>query len=349
MLNRILVPLDGSKLAEQALAAATGLAISTGAEVVLLTAIAKQERWADADSPGWEAEEQVTATGYLDTMARDLRDNGLQATTRVAWGRPADVIRQIADEASADLIIMGTHGRSGLKRLLIGSVADTVMRTSERPLLLVRAQEEAPPQLNVKTILVPLDGSHVAESSLPFVTALAQQLSASVVLERTIVPPTVLYGEQFMPSALPVMEDLVSEARDYLETQRERVEDAGITVKTATDEGFAIETIINTADTHHADIIAITSHGRTGPARTILGSIADGLIRKSQRPCLVIPTHEPVVHDTELRAPSMLGIEPAPTVIPVGSMVEVAVADPTRVKAPAARQHRPDAIRGRKA
>ena len=137
MINRILVPLDGSKLSEQALTAARGLAKETGSEIVLLTAIAQMERWTNAETPAWEAEEEATATGYLDTLARELRDAGFKATTRVAWGRPSDAIRQIADEANADLIVMTTHGRSGIAKTLLGSVAEETLRSLDIDILAV--------------------------------------------------------------------------------------------------------------------------------------------------------------------------------------------------------------------
>jgi nucleotide-binding universal stress UspA family protein len=349
MINRILVPLDGSKLSEQALTAARGLAAATGSEIVLLTAIARQDRWANLETPAWEEEEEATATGYLDVLARELRDAGFKATTRVAWGRPSDTIRQIADESNADVIVMTTHGRSGITRFLIGSVADNVLRTTERPLFLVRAQNEPPTHFTVDTILVPLDGSRLAESGLPFVKKLAQQLSADVVLARAIVPPALLYGDQYLPSSAPVMEDLEAEARDYLETQRERVEDTGLSVKTVIDDGFPVDAIVSAADRTGADLIVLTSHGRTGPTRTILGSVADGLVRQAHCPCLVIPARAAATQESELHAPSMLGIEPAPTVIPTPTMSEFAVAGVPKAKAPAIRPHRPEGVNRRKA
>jgi len=342
LINRILVALDGSKLAEQALPAASGLAAATACEIVLLTAIAPMERWANADTPIWEEEEGALAKGYLDTVARPLRDDGLTVKTRLIWGRPSEMIRQAADEENADLIVMTTHGRSGVARWLIGSVADNVLRTCHRPLLLLRAQDKAPTPLNVHNILVPLDGSRLAESGLAFVKALAQQLSAKVILERVIVPPSMLYAEQYLPSAAPVLEDLEADAREYLETERERVEGDNIPVAVSVDDGFPIEAIITAAERFSADLIVLTTHGRTGPARTILSSVTDGLVRQSHRPCLVIPARAQVIHESESHAPTVLGIEPPPTVIPPPAMTEVAAEKPPRAKAPAVRQHRPE-------
>jgi len=348
MINRILVPLDGSKVSEQALARARSLASATESEIVLLTAIARQERWANADTPTWEAEEEATATGYLDVLKRELHDAGIRVSARVVWGRPADVIRQVADEANASLIVMTTHGRSGVARLLIGSVADNVLRTAERPLMLVRAQQEPASAASIQTILVPLDGSPFAEAGLPFVKDLALELSTNVVLTKTVVPPALLYGEQYLPSGNQVMETLEAEARDYLDEKSKPFEEDGVGVKTVVTDGFPVEAIITVADTYNADLIAMTSHGRTGPSRTVLGSVADGLIRQSHRPCLIVPVRPHSEPEQEIAAPAVLGIEPAPIVVPAPSVLETPGEEEPRAKAPGARPHRPERIPGRR-
>lgn len=352
MINRLLVPLDGSKIAEQALTAARELARATSCEIVLLTAIARQERWSTADTPTWwEADEEATATGYLDTLTRELRDSGFKATARVAWGRPSEMIRQIADESNVDLIVMTTHGRSGITRFLIGSVADNVVRTAERPLLLIRAQHEPPTHFDFSTILVPLDGSPLAESGLPFIKSLAAQLSAEVVLTRVVVPVTLLYGEQYIPSTAPVMEKVDAEARDYLAAMQRRLKKDGLSVRAIVENGFPVEAITAAADQTGAGMIALTSHGRTGPVRTVLGSVADGLVRQARCPCLVIPARAAAKGSagTESPAPAVLGIEPAPTVIPAPTMTESAAPAAPKAKAPPARQRRPEGPNRRKA
>jgi nucleotide-binding universal stress UspA family protein len=327
------------------------IASATGCEIVLLTAIARQERWSTADTPTWEAEEEATATGYLDTLTRELRDSGFKAAPRVAWGRPSDMIQQIADESNVDLIVMTTHGRSGITRFLIGSVADNVIRTADRPLLLVRAQHEPPTHFDFSTILVPLDGSPLAESGLPFIKSLAGQLSAEVVLTRVIVPLTLLYGEQYIPSTAPVMEKVEEEAANYLAGLQKRLQKGGLSVRTIIDDGYPVEAIASAAEESGAGMIALTSHGRTGPVRTVLGSVADGLVRQARCPCLVVPARAAARagDDLESPAPAVLGIEPAPTVIPPPAMREFPAPAAPRAKAPAARQHRPEGANRRKA
>ena len=344
MIDRILVALDGSPLAEQALPAAAGLAKKTGAEIVLLTAIAPMERWANSSTPVWEREEDALAHGYLDTVARPLRDNGARVTTRVVWGRPAETICRTAEEESADLVLMTTHGRSGIRRYLIGSVADNVLRIIDRPLLLLHVHDEAPGELHVRRVLVPLDGSALAESVIPFARRFAQAVGASIILERVVVPPTFLYAEQYLPSAAPILEDLEADAADYLDDVKPRIENEGVKVITNVESGFPAETIIDAAQRLAADVIALTTHGRTGAARTLLGSVADGVVRNAGRPCLVIPARVTAVpqEESELKAPSMLGIEPAPTVVPPPEMTETGAQKRPRPKAPAVRPGRPE-------
>lgn len=345
MIRRILVALDGSQLAEQALPAASGLAVATGAEILLMTAISPMERWVDDKTlRPWEEEETALASGYLDSRARPLRENGLQVKTHVVWGRAATMISETADQENSDLIVMTTHGRSGIARWLIGSVADKVLRAAERPLLLLRSHDGASRPLNVRRILLPLDGSRLAESALPFVKELAKQMSASVILERVVVPPTFLYPEQYVPGTFPLLEDMESEAKAYLDAVKAPIEADEITVTTNIDDGFPTEAIVDAARHFEADVVALTTHGRTGPGRTILGSVADGVVRHADRPCLVIPARATaaLTREEELRAPATLGIEPPPTVIPPPAMSEVAAEKAPRVKAPAARPHRPE-------
>ena len=344
MLDRILVPLDGSKLAEQALSAATGLAQKSGAEIVLMTAIAPAERWSTRETATWEEEEAALAKGYLDAVARPLRDNRLAVRTRVIWGRIGDMICEVAREEGADLVVMTTHGRSGIRRYIIGSVADNVLRTIDRPLLMINALEEAPPELTLRRVLVPLDGSPLGETVVPFVKRLVGGAHAAIILERVVVPPSVLYAEQYMPSMAPVLGDLEAEAQDYLETLELRLEADGFKVQTSVETGFPAQTIVDAAERFAADVIALTTHGRTGPARSLLSSVADAVVRGAGRPCLVVPARVvvPHRHEAELHPPVTLGIEPVPIVVAPPTMTESPTERPPRTKAPAARPRRPE-------
>jgi nucleotide-binding universal stress UspA family protein len=291
MIDRILVALDGSKLAEQALPVASGLAAGSGAELLLMTTIAPVERWVDSkESSIWEEEETAMAGEYLDSAARPLRDDGERVRTRVIWGRPAPMICEMAEEESADLIVMTTHGRSGIARWVMGSVADKVLRTSRQPVLLVRSRDEAAQQtVQLKKILVPLDGSPLSEAVLPFVGSLALRLGASLLLERVILPATALYAGEYVPSGLPALDELEAQARQYLVAIAKRERRRGITVDLEVDIGYAAEAILDAAERNKADLIALSTHGRSGPERWIMGSVADAVVRHADLPCLVLP------------------------------------------------------------
>jgi nucleotide-binding universal stress UspA family protein len=146
MIRTIVVTLDGSKIAEQVLPVVTALAARLAADVVLVTAIAPQDGWTDGPvARNWEQEEQGAAAAYLNSVQQQLGKAGARVReVRVEWGRPHTVISAIADEEGADVIALTTHGRSGFTRWVMGSVADKVLRTTRKPVLLVHSREDTP-------------------------------------------------------------------------------------------------------------------------------------------------------------------------------------------------------------
>jgi nucleotide-binding universal stress UspA family protein len=287
--KRILVPLDGSMQAEQALPYAVTLARKLSAKVILMSALAPAERWAEggASRPEEEAEEKA-ARNYLQSVSR-LADN-VHADVRVLWGPAAASICVCADDDAADVIVMTTHGRSGFARWLIGSVSDRVLRTTRKPLVLVHSTESpatAPVEFN--RLLVPLDGSGLAEAALPVARELARSLDASVVLERVVMMPVSWGSEAYQPDPTRLIEYMETEARDYLQKTAGVIKD-GVEVQTEVSVGLPAAVIIDAAAAHHADMIVLTTHGHSGPARWIMGSVADSVVRHAERPCLIVPT-----------------------------------------------------------
>lgn len=348
MTNRILVALDGSGLAEQVIPYASVLAERTGASLVLATAITAGDRWVDDGAiRKWEEEEQGAAEAYLASVARGLAQSGVQARGRVQWGRPDAVLQAIADDEHANLIALTTHGRSGFARWRMGSVADKLLRSATTPLLLVHAQKDAPVERPaLRRILLPLDGSPLAESALPFVEGLAKNLGASVLLQHAVTPVMAFYGTEFIPGSLPVMEGLEAGARDYLAKKAKGLRHHGLKVETRVDfVEYAGQAIIEAAQ--DADLIALTTHGRTGPARWIIGSVADAVIRHAEVPCLVIPCRVtgPEKDDEEpVKSAALLA---GTTVVPPPGWSETPIAESPRVTAPATRGHRPERSPGR--
>jgi nucleotide-binding universal stress UspA family protein len=292
VVKAILVALDGSKLAERALPVIVGLAHRTSADVILATALVRRDGWTDSPPVlGWEQEEQVAASAYLNILQDDLLKRGLRVRgVRVEWGRADVVINEIADAEDIDVIGMTTHGRAGFARWVTGSVADKVLRTSRRPLLLVHSKDENAELLetDIKRILVPLDGSALSESVLPFIQELADALDASLVLLQVVVPTPEL-SASFLPGSTSILEELRIGAERYVSGVAKNLKEAGFAVDSSAAIGHASEAILDFAERTNADLIALSTHGRSGPARWILGSVADGVVRHADRPCLIAP------------------------------------------------------------
>src|SRR3990172_1919422 len=349
MIRTILIALDGSKLAEQAIPIVSAVAARTGADVVLATAIVPHDRWIDGPAiPSPEQEEQGAARAYLRPLAQQLSERGIESRVRVEAGRPHIVIGTIADEEGANLIAMTTHGRSGFARWVIGSVADKVLRTSRTPLLLVHMQEEGQiPEVQLKRILVPLDGSPLAESALPLLEDLAMSLEASLLLQSVVVPTAALYAGTLLPSTPPVLTEIEAGVREYLDGVAKRLERKGARVETNVAIGYAAETILDAAKQAGADLIALSPHGRSGPERWILGSVADAVVRHSDRPCLVIPARGARLVEDDGEPQAAAALLACTTVVPPPALTETPADKEPRVRPPEGRSHRPERSPGR--
>jgi nucleotide-binding universal stress UspA family protein len=344
MIHRILVALDGSKVAEQALPYASALASVTGAELLLVTAMVPPDRWTDDGVVArWEQEQEAPAAQYLGVACDRLREKGTAVRTKVVWGRAPVVIAAVAEEEAADIIALTTHGRSGITRWVMGSVTDKVLHTSQKPLLLIRAKEEPPKAVGFKRILVPLDGSAVAEAALPFVERLARQLRAKLLLEQVVLPATA-YAGVFIPSTVSVLEEIKAGAREYLERIAKGARRAGVTAGISIDVGYVAEALLEAAKARKADLIALSTHGRSGPERWIMGSVADAVVRHAELPCLVLPARavaSDIEKDQVMAAMPMAGR----AVVPPPAVVEIPVKQAGRsVPAPAKGRHRPETI-----
>jgi nucleotide-binding universal stress UspA family protein len=300
MSGRILVPLDGSPLAEQALSCALTLAQGLAADLVLLRAIWIPSDFLEVlDEAAVElntvvGQLQDEAEGYLETLVEELRDAGLRARPIVQRGPAAEAIVDCAGRVDTDLIVMATHGYSGIKRWTHGSVAERVLQTARVPLLLVRVGErdlhrDWQQPMSCRRILVPLDGSPVAEQIVPTVATVAQALSAELILFQ--VPMTHLSGWMAGEWYLPI-QDVLDQAEQgaqvYLNTVASRLVESGLSATVATSIGSVATCIVEYAEAAQVDLIAMCTHGRTGLARWALGSIADRVLRASSTPILLV-------------------------------------------------------------
>lgn len=275
MFERILVALDGSQRSEATLPYAEALAAAFDSELVLLRALQFAPITAGPIEPYvapqvyqelHDAEAQA-AGDYLQRVAAPLKERGRRVRTMAVTGHPAGAILDTAETEGVGLIAMATHGRSGLARFALGSVAELVLRSARCPLLLVRAAGTAA----FTRVLVPLDGSTLAEAVLPLARDLAAALGLELVLLRVA------------PNAAER-----AEAAAYLEHTAAGLRTGGLTVATRVTEGAAADEILQVAAAEDGAPIAMATHGRGGPARWVLGSVAETVVRAAAAPVLVV-------------------------------------------------------------
>ena len=213
----------------------------------------------------------------------------------VAPGNPAEAIVDKAAENRQTLIAMTTHGRSGINRWLIGSVADKVLHGAANPLLLVRAGETAAVQGTAawQRIIVPLDGSPLAEVVIPHAAALARPLGLEIVLLRVFGVPTPVFAEDYGPYVEELWTQLEDEAQKYLAEKKQQLLAQGLTnVASIVTAGFPAEKIIDAAREHKDALVAICTHGRSGVNRFVMGSVTDRVVRHGGDPVLIIRAQE---------------------------------------------------------
>ncbi len=295
MYRRILVPLDGSELAEVALPYAEELAGRLGSEITLVhvyeTAEAQYERMHQA-----YIQKMVEATKQgAESFLAESKAKRVNVKPALLVGHAAEEIVDYADKENADLIIIATHGRSGIRRWVLGSVAAKVLRAAKRPVALIRAEgtrRDGGEKGMIKKALVPLDGSKESEAVVPYVAELASRLEAEVVLLHVMAPTYFVYsipGETVqMPFAPEDMERFKAEAEHYLETVIAALKHRGINARAEVAVGAAAEEIIRLADEAQADIVAMSTHGRSGISRWAFGSTADRVLHAGNTPLLLV-------------------------------------------------------------
>lgn len=279
MIESILLPTDGSECARAASAHAAAIAREYGATVHVMTVV---EAIADDVTA---SHRESAANQRIEPVVADLEDAGVEPTTAIAEGIPVEEITATADERGVDLIAMGTHGRSGLRRQILGSVAERVLRTADVPVLAVPDPADdgrTPPYENV---LVPTDGSEGAAAATPLGIDLARTFGAtlyalSVVDTRPAVSDAraSVLVEQFEELAEDAVSDLAAEAAE-----------AGVDdVVTAVLEGSPHEALDTYVDDTGIDLVVMGTHGRSGLDRYLLGSVTEKLLRTTAAPVLAV-------------------------------------------------------------
>lgn len=294
MFKKILIPLDGSKIAEAVIPFAREIAARSGAEILFVTAVQQVGVWDAALSLQVMKRDSEIAADYLATVEKAESGEGRKVATQVLDGDAAEAVLAAADNAGADLIAISTHGRSGISRWLFGSVATRILEHASVPLLVLRPKEgedRGAPGPVVKKILVPLDGSEVAMSILPVVEEFAKTMGASLVLYHSVAPLSAYPGFESAGAAAlgEAVEEMQRQAREILARAAQEVKSRGVEATAVVSLGTTVDGVLRAADEIDVDLIAIATHGRSGLGRAVLGSVADGVVRRSADvPCLVI-------------------------------------------------------------
>jgi nucleotide-binding universal stress UspA family protein len=300
MFRRLLVPLDGSHLAEAALPAAAMIAHPLKATVTLAHLIERDAPQAVHGERHLRTTEE--ATSYLGEIAQRFFGKEIDVTLHVHAVAVRDVARGIAEHAKefqADLIVMCTHGKRGWRRLVLGSIAQQVLSAGHCPVLLLQPSDAgAAAPTAFRRILVALDGDPDHERSLPIAAGLAKGLGAALHL-LTVVPTlgTVQGAEAatgiMLPAATAEVLDLTEDAaRAHLAELARGLAAHAIAVTCTTARGDPDSRIVEEAAREQADVIVLGTHGKAGMNAFWSGSVAPHIPSKTHLPLLLIPVHD---------------------------------------------------------
>jgi nucleotide-binding universal stress UspA family protein len=313
MYKRLLIPLDGSERAEAILAHLTPFLARFNSELTVLVAVEtpnveQLDMFPKGAVDDMLAAAEGNAFDYAESVTNRLNQQGLQAHGTVRRGRPADVILDMAEEVDADLVAMSSHGYGGWKHLLHGSTAEQVLRASRAPVLVVKSYEhtevESDPlrqlplrPLRWRRILVPLDGSPDAENVLADAVELAKVQDSVIQLLRVghFAPATGFYAD-----TIPPLSDLKAE-KAYLKEVANRYTSTGLQIDTEVTLGYPISAIVEYIKHNPVDLVAMTTHGRSGLSRWVLGSVAESLLRRVHVPVFLRRTQPVAKPDADLQ------------------------------------------------
>ena len=295
MYSRILIPLDGSKVAEQVVPYARNLAKTLILPVELFQAL-DAEALESLASPGQGRyvdtlvnERRTSSSEYLQTVGKSFKQIPVSCTLEI--GKPEDLI---LDKAAADaqtLVVVATHGRSGFQRWVLGSVADKVLHGVANDLFLIRATEQGNTEgaATLSKVIVPLDGSPLAEKVLPRIVELGKQMPLEVILMRAYALPPAIAPNEYPGYGQELFDQLETEAKDYLSEKAKELAAQGLSkISSVVDMGYGAEEITALAHKTPDNFIAMCTHGRSGVKRWALGSVTDRVVRHSGDPVLII-------------------------------------------------------------
>lgn len=294
-LRKVLVATDFSTTAGAAVAWAAEVAKPHGATVRLVHALTLPTPvpgYVLADGTEFGQELRAAAQARLDQAADELVAGDTPVETDLRLGIPSQAILAAAGEWKPDLLVIGTRGLTGLAHLLLGSTAERVVQRATCPVLAIHP-DDADRHRPIKTVLVPTDFSEDADRALDTVLHLfpAPQGTIKLVLVHAYHLPVEYTAYGPIPTSVHYLEDVAGEAAARLKEVAKGYEREGLTVEAVTREGFAPDVIVQEAEAHGADLIAMGTHGRSGLAHLLLGSTAQRVVQKA--PCPVMTMRRP--------------------------------------------------------
>jgi len=310
MFDRILVPLDGSSRAERVLVHVGKILRRRDVEVLLLSVVSPA-RLKGRVHQHISSVERSRAESHLREVAARLQGEGVRARWLLAEGTPAEAILEAAIRESCTLVAIATHGRSGVARWILGSVAERIVRASGVPVLLVRSFREgaelpAEHELGVRTILVPTDGSRASEAAFSPAIECARFFDAEVVVLQVRGDPTLAAAWAVPYGQFPVPPDV---AEDWAR----RFRAGGIRARAEFSSGDAASRIVDRAKELGVDLIAMATHGYSGVSRWFMGSVTERVLRAAEMPLLVVRSPgEETREEAAVQKPRRARPEPRP-------------------------------------
>lgn len=320
MYARVILADDGSPLSRAAIPRAAEVARAAGSEVLAVRVSRAagtraddldEDDWAGYFTDAWDERARSApqeAEPHLAGVVDELQARGVpRASSLVLHGDAADALVEAADELDVDLVVLSSRGESGLRRAVLGSVAEELIRKARETAVLLcpPPAEDASAELPVRRLLLPLDGSDVSEAAVPHAAFLARALEAELVLLRVTdseadilaasmpvgAPPTAsISAEQAQRMANDERQVAAESLRALAASLRERgLTSVGVEVV----DGNAAAAILDAADRLGVDVVVMATHGRGGLGRLLLGSVADAVVRGSERAAvLLVRPHE---------------------------------------------------------
>jgi nucleotide-binding universal stress UspA family protein len=297
MFKHILVPLDGSKLAESALPAAASLASKTKAVVTLFHVI---EQKAPAEV---HRERHLTqadeADAYLEEIAQKYFEKDASVDHHVHSTEVKDVATSIAEHAEelkSDLIVMCAHGRGGMRDVLFGSIAQQVIARGGTPVLLLRPSSTSTPEaFDIRRIMLPLDSESAHDESFPYAVELARAYEAGIIMLTVIPTYSTLTGEEaatssLLPGTTTALLDIQEQAaHDHLQTHVDELKKSGIEVFAETARGEPVSMIVSEAERLGGDLVLLATHRKAGMDAFWARSVAPNIARRVKLPLLLLP------------------------------------------------------------